>query len=180
MRLRLARLEDAPRIARAHVSVREATYRGLLPEEAFTTFNYDYLLALWEWDLNPESGLFTYLAESGAGDILGFSQAGPDSSGLLPGGAEMHLLYLLPEHQGGILGRFLASAVASRLRELGFTKLLLWTMADNLPAGEFFQALGGQVRFQRPHVLAPERLVLGYAWDDLSSLILPARLRGPR
>jgi len=74
------------------------------------------------------------------GEVVGFVGVGasndPDAEG------ELHTIYVHPGHWGTGVGRELIEAGESRLRELGYGRVVLWVEAGNERAQRFYEAAG--------------------------------------
>lgn len=203
MRIRLAQRSDVPAIGRVFAAATRAAFLAFTPGGRTSGgMGVDEMLsdrqAMLElaWDL-WWGRWFAFVAEL-RGDVIGFSCGGAaqtpaatDEGAAGPGedriDGQIRGLYVLPAHQGSIVGRFLVSAVAGRLHQLGFGRVVSWALEENAFACEFHAALGGR-RFAREEVpsyllreVPPEpdpRPMIGFEWDDASSLVLRRRAGG--
>lgn len=69
----------------------------------------------------------------------------PNSSARRLAGAnegELHLLGVLPEFRGQGLGRMLVDAAIEKARELGYSKLILWTQLSMSSAQRLYESAG--------------------------------------
>lgn len=152
MNLRPAIPDDAVAVARVHVRAWQVAYRGLMPD--------DYLLGL-----RPEERARRYNFASAdptqprtvvaveADTILGFATTAPARDEDAAGQGELCALYVEPDLWGRGVGRELVSAARGNLCHLGFTHAMLWVVAGNARAQQFYQADGwtpdGQRRAQQ-------------------------------
>ena len=143
--IRPARPEDAPAIARVHVTSWHETYPGLVPGWEIAARTYADRLALWTRALGkPSPGTAAFVAESN-GAVVGFSLAGPQRTAALRDlghTGEVRSLYVLRAAQGRGLGRGLMSAMLDGLAERGHGSAALWVVTAN-PAARFYERLGG-------------------------------------
>jgi GNAT superfamily N-acetyltransferase len=58
--------------------------------------------------------------------------------------ADLHVLYVSPDHQHRGIGRLLITAVAQRLATLGFGAFQVRVLRANFPARGFYEAMGGR------------------------------------
>jgi L-amino acid N-acyltransferase YncA len=80
--IRLARLEDAPGIAKVHVDSWRTTYKGLIADEFLAALSYERRTQVWTQSLaDPQIASFLYVAETKTGEIVGFVSAGPEHEG---------------------------------------------------------------------------------------------------
>ncbi len=146
MAVREATVDDVPAIARVHVDIWRATYRGIVPDDFLDGLTYEGRERQWTAALGPERG----------GD--------PDYRG------ELYALYIDAAAQGRGLGRQLVRAVAGRLADEGMTSLLLWVLAEN-PARGFYERLGGREVRTQPIAIGGATLEeVAYGWLDTGVL----------
>jgi GNAT superfamily N-acetyltransferase len=102
--------------------------------------------------------------------VMGFASFGPERSGDPQYRGEVYAIYVLKEAQSRRIGRWLMSAAASRLEEMGIRSALLWVLRDS-PSRGFYERLGGELlRTQEARiggVMLPE---VAYGWKDLGLL----------
>ena len=65
----------------------------------------------------------------------------------------LHQLYILPGHQGTGIGRRLMTVAEERARELGFDRIWLGVMIQNVRAVKWYQKLGFTVAETTPFVM---------------------------
>jgi GNAT superfamily N-acetyltransferase len=141
MNLRPAVPDDAMAVARVHVRAWQVAYRGLMPA--------DYLEGLRPQDraqhydfasLDPARPRTLVAIE--ADTILGFATISPARDEDVAGQGELCALYVEPDCWGRGIGRALASAACSELHRLGFAKAILWVVAGNARAEQFYRSDG--------------------------------------
>mgnify|MGYP002400585019 CR=1 FL=1 len=172
--IREARCPDAAGIARVHVASWQSTYRRIVPDAYLDGLSVEERQRMWERGLCGAEGttaVFVAMHED-TGEIVGFAAGGPEQSGTDPVYPwELYAIYLLADRQQRGIGKRLAAALVERLWQRGARSLLLWVLAENLPARRFYEALGGAVVYERPigigGVDLPE---LAYGWRDLAAL----------
>jgi len=76
-----------------------------------------------------DASLVTLVAESDAGQVVGFAAAGPERDGVTGFDSELEAIYLLAtaQRQGAV--RRLVAAAARGLLELGMHSMLAWVVA---------------------------------------------------
>jgi GNAT superfamily N-acetyltransferase len=142
--VRLAAAADAAGISRVHVDSWRRAYAGLLPGDVIAGRTFDRRLAYWSGLLSapPRPCTATWVLEED-GVIVGFASTGPcrDDDRAGPTDAELHAIYLSPDHWGRGRGRLLAETA---LRSLPSTasSVSLWVLADNARARAFYASLG--------------------------------------
>ena len=145
--IRAATVEDARSLAEVHNEGWGWGYRGLVPDSFLDDRDDDTSEQRWiEYFIEEEheaDGVF--VAEDDVGAI-GIIACGPASQsyGAEPplGVGEVQLLYLRERAQGMGVGRALLQRGLEHLREMGFTKAILWVMDSNSRARRFYEAGG--------------------------------------
>jgi ribosomal protein S18 acetylase RimI-like enzyme len=168
--IRQATLDDAPAIGRVRATTWRATYRGIVPDPFLDAIDP----VRWgerqqEWMLNAPDGHIDLVAEADE-QVVGWAAGGPNRDGNA-GGGELYAIYILPGQQRRSIGLRLTRAVARHLHSRGFRSMIVWVLADNLPARRFYEALGGKPDQERLEGVGGVRLTeVSYGWDALGSL----------
>lgn len=171
--VREARIEDAAAIARVHIDSWRTTYAGIVPDDYLAGMSYQSRTSFWDnvLRLAGERQQFIYVAETGEGEIVGFTSGGPDRESNPPFQAELYTIYLLEHYQGQGLGRRLFYALVERLARAGLTSMLLWVFAVN-PARRFYEALGGKLVKSSPFEIGGVTIEeVAYGWEDIRVLL---------
>lgn len=171
--IRPARPEDAKPIATVQIKTWQIAYAGIFPTDRLAALNEELESRAERWESllgDAERVSVTFVAESG-GRVIGFANGGKQVKANFPQDAELFAIYLLPEYHGKGIGRRMFTAAADDLRNLGFSSLLLWVLADNLSSRGFYERLGGEfcgeddyLRWGRNYRLA------AYSWPSLDAL----------
>lgn len=173
--LRVATPEDAPGIARVHVDSWLTTYTGLMPDSILANISLERRTQNMERFLrNQPEDAITFLVEEDGG-IVGFAQCGPNRDLEIDRdyAGELYGIYLLQAWQGKSLGKQLVGAGARFLLSHGLESMIVWALASNLPAGGFYQALGGVfVREREIDIQGHLMKETSYGWKDLRRLAL--------
>jgi GNAT superfamily N-acetyltransferase len=85
-----------------------------------------------------------YVAETDAGEIVGYALGRPGPSEIPSYDSELIALHVHRAYQRQGIGRRLIAAVATHLKQEGCTTLMLWTLAQN-PSRALYERLGGQL-----------------------------------
>ena len=186
VRIRLARLEDAPAIAAVHVRAWQTAYRGIVPDSYLDTMDLAARVERWQERLaHPAESEFTFVAEltgntkETPGAIIGFSSGGPERHGIAGYDGELYAIYLLPEHRGKGIGRRLVAAAAKWLSERGTQSLVIWVLKDNVKGRAFYEALGGQLVSEQTITIGSSSLLdVAYGWPDLRMIFRAPRDAG--
>lgn len=168
MKIREARREDAEGIAKVHVRSWQTTYRGLISDTYLSRLTVDQRLRNWLRTFDSlKPGEPVYVAETGEGEIVGFSSGGRNRSDDGRYDGELYAIYLLREYQGMGLGKRLFDAVMTALRTDGCASMMLWVLRDN-PALAFYESRGGRVVDRKTVAIGEEDLdELALGWDRI-------------
>jgi ribosomal protein S18 acetylase RimI-like enzyme len=163
---------DAPAIAKVHVDTWRSTYTGVVSGEFLLGLSYERSERGWLAALegSPRKQ-YIYVANEGTESIFGFVAAGAIREEVAPFDSEIYALYVLKEHQGMGYGRKLMAVAAQRLKDEGYSSMMLWVLAENATR-EFYEHLGGlQIAEQEIEIGGTSLPELGYGWKDLDFLI---------
>ena len=183
MKVRAARLADAPAMARVFVDTYHAAHRGQMPDWLLETRTYEtsergWVRTIVELAARAEPEECVLVAEAADGGIVGVAMGGPArpwaddqaARAVRPTG-ELYALYVDRGHQRRGVGRGLVRGVARFLAGRGRRRIVIGVLAVNDPARRFYEAMGGHLLGQRPcddeGVLLEEAV---YAWDDSGPL----------
>ncbi|HEX9988219.1 MAG TPA: GNAT family N-acetyltransferase [Chloroflexia bacterium] len=168
MIIREAILTDAPGIARVHVDTWRSTYRGIVPDEFLANLSYEARERMWTTAITHASDSnFPYVAEDEQGQIVGFVSGGTSQSGDPNYAGELYAIYVLKEAQGKGVGRGLFGAVVDRLARSGIHTMIVWVFRDNEPSRRFYEAMGGELLYEKEFELGGARLTeVAYGWKE--------------
>ncbi len=153
--------EDAESIARVHVESWQSSYRGILPETFLAAMSVEERTKHWRRNLAEPDGSIagissaappghaTFVGVGVGGDIVGFCSAGPNRGGAQQFAGEVYAIYLLDSARRQGLGGALFHEAASWLAARQLEPVVVWVLADNRPAREFYRAIGGRELEQR-------------------------------
>ena len=171
MSLREATLADANAVASVNVASWRSTYRGILPDGYLDGLIPESRVLFFRQRLASEDpDHFTLVAETPAGEIVGYLSAGPERAGSGNFPMEIYGLYLLRDHQRKGLGTNLLKTAAARVLQTGHSAMLAWVIAAN-SASRFYERLGA-THVGRRHLEIGGCIVeeLSYGWTDLRQL----------
>ena len=172
IRIRAAQPADAGPIARVHNASRRTTYAGIMPADYLANLSDEDWEARWDEYLLP--GRFestTLVAETGAGEIVGFVSGGVERLGDPAYRGEIYAVYLLQDHQRQGVGKRLVAAIVQQLQRDGFASMLVWVLEDNARARRFYESMGGELVGRRTITFCGAGLTeLSYGWKDIASL----------
>ncbi|WP_293780592.1 GNAT family N-acetyltransferase [uncultured Oxalicibacterium sp.] len=168
---RRATPDDAAAIAALRVDSWRTTYRGVMPEAYLDGMKTEDSVGMWSQVLQadvPSIAVFVAMADD---ELVGFA------SGMLlmppkhEIDAELTAIYLKPIAQRGGVGRRLLALVAEAMQQQGAHGLLVWVIADNKPARQFYEELGGALLVEQPFTWdGLDLMETGYGWRDLPAL----------
>jgi len=138
---------DVEGIARVHVQAWRESYKDFLSPEALAGLSVEERMRMWQGAFaRPDQRARTLVAETGAGEIVGFASGGPirsETAELLGTEAEIFAIYLLDRAKRQGIGRRLMTGVFDHLGGQGLGSAGLWVLKDNLSARRFYEKLGG-------------------------------------
>lgn len=141
MNLRPAAPDDALAVARVHVRAWQVAYKGLMPAEYLAGLRPEDRAQRYDFTGLDPARPRTWVAVE-ADTILGFATISPARDEDAAGQGELCALYVEPDCWGRGVGRALASAARSELRRGGYTRAVLWVVAGNARAQQFYRADG--------------------------------------
>ncbi len=174
-RVRKAVPLDASAIAHVYVNSWRTSYGGLLPDSILRGMSEVRETLFWWTALcSPRSQAVTLVVQDPDGAVVGFLSAGAERAQGPARRAEVYTLYLLESHQRRGFGSWLLRAATERLRDLGFTSLMVWVLARN-PARSFYESLGAAPMAARTIRMGGRSIQeIAYAWPDLALAQAPA------
>jgi ribosomal protein S18 acetylase RimI-like enzyme len=162
VRVRRAKIADAPALAGIFRDSWRATYQGVIPHTHLENMIRRRGTARWRSSIR--AGEMVLLIEFD-GKNVGYATCGTARSRGAHKG-EIYEIYLLPAFQGNGFGEYLFEACRYRLDERRLKGLVVWALAENTGAINFYWQLGG-----RPLVSAYERIggarleKIAFVWD---------------
>ena len=165
IRVRLAKRADGAAIGRVHVETWRDTYAGVLPDWMLVRMTAEAEGRKW---INAIGGRdIVLVAETDAGEIVGFGNCGPARPFGLPFTGEVYTLYVLPDFQGAGLGGRLLRALFGKLTGAGHRSAVIWVLEAN-PSRFFYEAMGGRRVAERAERLWGVTLPqAAYGWNEL-------------
>ena len=133
--------DDAMPVARVHVRAWQVAYRGLMPDDFLHGMRPEDRAQRYDFTgLDPARPRTLVAIE--ADTVLGFATVSPARDEDAAGQGELCALYVEPDCWGRGIGQALASAARGDLYRLGFRKAVLWVVAGNARAEQFYRADG--------------------------------------
>lgn len=143
VRLRRARKEDARGMAEVHVGAWRLAYRDQLPAPYLKALSVEARESHWADELHVMTAdRRPWVAEAGS-RIVGFAAAGPAREESAKGRTgEVYAIYVLPDCWDRGVGRTLLAHTERDLASHGYSEAVLWVLADNDRARDFYEAAG--------------------------------------
>lgn len=138
--VRRAKASDSDGLAKVFAASWQQAYVGIIPLSHLEGLVHRRGSAWWRQTIKSEGHLL--ILEIG-GELAGYATCGAArQSGHYKG--EIYELYLAPMFQGMGLGEYLFEACRSQLDNRGLDGLIIWALADNTPALDFYRRRGGR------------------------------------
>jgi len=169
--VRRATVDDAPLIAQVRIDSWRATYRGLIPDAYLDGMKVEDSTRMWTRVLGAASdAACTFVAEV-EGELVGFAAGITLAERKLDFDAELTALYVLPSAQRAGIGRRLLTEVAATLGAAGAPNLLLWVLAQNKKARDFYVHLDAHLLAEQTFKWDELDLIeVAYGWRDIQSI----------
>ncbi len=150
LRIKKASLEDAPAIARIHLSSWQYAYRHQFPKRYLDALSLDEKIAQWTqyFKHKGEKTCSLYLALNNEQPV-GFISFGPGRDSAHAQQGEIYALYLIRTHWGKGIGHTLFKKAAQKMSSDRAVGVYLWALDSNKQALHAYQKWGGEVR---PHI----------------------------
>ena len=141
MLIRLAKPDDALIVARIHVRSWQAAYQGLIPDDYLKGLRPEERARRYEFaSENPLAAATLVAMENDT--LVGFATVAPARDADAAGHGELCALYVDPDRLRRGVGSALLTAACERLVARGFRNLVLWVLAGNIPAQQFYEQKG--------------------------------------
>lgn len=147
-RVRQARQDDAPAVARIYVDSWHDTYAGIVPTRLLRALTHNGQAARWRSAIRAQGRELVLVAENDTHGLMGMASLGPVRDGDLGYDGEIYALYVDPAFFGQGAGRALLHAGFTVLRGRGYSSCLIWAHAKN-PVRFFYEAMGGKLVAER-------------------------------
>jgi GNAT superfamily N-acetyltransferase len=154
--IRRATVADAAVIAAVRIDSWRTTYRGIIPDDYLDGMKIEDSTAIWSRILSATSNAANVFVAEVDGEVLGFAAGMTLAEAKLGFDAELSAIYLEPSVQRAGIGRKLVAHVAAALASAGANNMLVWVLADNRPARQFYEMLGAELLVEQP-----------FSWDGL-------------
>jgi ribosomal protein S18 acetylase RimI-like enzyme len=140
--IRNARERDAEGIAEVHDAAWRQAYRGIIPGRELEKMIARRGPRWWHSAILRGSRLVVLDFDETIG---GYASYGRNRVPSMSFGGEIFELYIAPEFQGLGFGKKLFTAARKDLADHGYATFLVWALADNENALNFYRRLGGKI-----------------------------------
>ncbi|MET3193834.1 GNAT family N-acetyltransferase [Gottfriedia sp. OAE603] len=170
MKLRAAKLTDAPGIAKVHVDSWRTTYKNIISNEFLQKLSYEQRANSWFQNLsNPNN--YVFVVENNEGDIVGFADCGKRTSNQIDESGDITSIYILEEYQGQGIGKQLMHQLFIQCHKLGFNRVFVAVLEDN-NTRYFYEYYGAKLRkTEKIKIGGTDLNLLGYEWDCITKAL---------
>lgn len=135
---------DVDAVARLHVTVWQAAYRGLLPDAFLDAISVERRVSMWRQIVERQASPALVAEHDGcvAGFVVGGRSRDDDAHPDVT--AEIMAIYVAPDWWGAGVGARLMREALTVLCEQGFQEVTLWVLRDNARARRFYELAGFQ------------------------------------
>jgi L-amino acid N-acyltransferase YncA len=132
MLIRRAVIEDAEKLAAVHVQSWRETYDEIIEKDYLDGLNVEERVQFWSSRLtSPKNGLFVFVAENEAGELVGFASFGNERTQQYKIDSELMAIYILKKYKRGKIGTQLLFEGLKEMVYQGKNSLLVWVLANN-------------------------------------------------
>jgi len=142
MTIRTACEADAPGIAAVHDEAWREAYFGVIPGRELEKMIARRGPRWWLSAIRRGSRLAVLDFDR---NIAGYASYGANRVRSMPYAGEIFELYLSPSFQGLGFGKRLFEAALRDLEDHGYRSIVVWALADNARATDFYRKLGGRL-----------------------------------
>ena len=142
-KIRKIRREDVPSLNHVVTVAWNETYKGIVPDEFLEKLKNNE-------KERTENGLSKFREDDTTlvleidNEVVGFSYYTEANQDEFPGCGEIHALYIIGKYKGYGFGRKLVEESIKELKKMGFNKMIISCLRDNIPANEFYKHIGGE------------------------------------
>jgi L-amino acid N-acyltransferase YncA len=137
--IRSANLEDAPGIAKVHVTSWQQAYKDIISKSYLDNLKIEERVVFWKNKLSSINEKAPVLvAESNEKEIIGFASFGIERSVSHEKEGELYAIYLLSSNKRQGIGTKLLYEGIQFLKKQKIESLLVWVLAEN-PNRKFYE-----------------------------------------
>ncbi len=137
--------EDARDIAKVHIASWHAAYRGIIEQSYIDSLDLEYKTQRWRENLtSPKFKDHVNFVAMDEGQIVGFTDVGSARDDGMDEFAELYSIYLHPDYFSQGAGSALFSRARKQALALGYEKMYVWVLEDNLRGRRFYERMGAE------------------------------------
>lgn len=141
--VRPATPDDAFAIAWVHVATWRVAYRGMIPESFLAGLSVERRQAFWRESLMAPAERSSTCVAIADERVIGFANVGRSrEDGASANDGELFAIYVEPDCWGAGAGARLMERALADLRTNGFRAAILWVLAENAGAIDFYAKAG--------------------------------------
>lgn len=169
MNIRKATPADAKGIAKVQVDTWKTTYKDIVPDDYLNKMTYESRERLWQQVMAIHS---VYVAETEAGKIVGFANAGEERTGDYPDyNGELYAIYILKAYQKQGLGKLLLRPVIEELIQRNISSMIVLVLEEN-GSCLFYESLGAEKIDTLEIAISDKKLNESvYGWKDIRRIL---------
>ncbi len=170
MNIKRADINYARGIAKVQVDSWKTTYKNIVPDDYLIKMSYESREQKWK-DILSNGGI-VFVAENGAGEIVGFSSCGPQRDNKYSQyGGELYAIYILKDYQRSGLGKLLVTPIINEFLDQGIFTMTVVVLKDN-NSRLFYEALGAKKIDTIDTEISGRRLSeFVYGWEDIRKIL---------
>ena len=140
---REAKVDDAASVARVHVFSWHASFTGIVPDSFLKKLTIENRTKAFS-ERFRDNNYKMYVAETSAGEVVGFADVGEPRHDVGPYDAELYAIYILHEFQGKGIGARLFELVKEFVISQNKTSMYLMALEAS-PYRPFYEKMGGRL-----------------------------------
>ncbi|NIE97910.1 GNAT family N-acetyltransferase [Acinetobacter sp. Tr-809] len=143
LNIRNALIEDVDSISKIHVNSWVSTYKGILPEKTLAELSVEERVEMWKKIVTEAETKILVYDHNNIG-ILGWISYGNARDDIKYKGVvgEIKAIYIDPNYIRCGYGKLLFQKSIIDFKKMGFTRVYLWVLSENIMAKNFYQRLG--------------------------------------
>ena len=169
--IRPAQAADSAGIAHVQLTSYRTAYKAFIPLPFYDTMTEEEQTGDWQELMRDPQHEPLYVAQTDAGDIVGYALAKTQPDGFDTALGELDAMHVLKAYQRYGIGSQLFYTVAQEMKQRGKTGMMLWTLEGN-PVRAFYERLGGALAGAKEYDVDDIHVTeVAYRWDDIDTLI---------
>jgi len=142
-KIRKIKREDVPGLNHVVTVAWNEAYKGIVPDDVLEELKSNEKERT-EKGLSKFSDDETTFVLEIDNEVVGFSHYAEANQDRFPGCGEIRALYIISKYKGHGFGRKLVEESIKELKKMGFNKMIICCLRDNIPANEFYEHVGGE------------------------------------